>query len=100
MPLGLMAEMAYEEGEARLGPGDGVLFYSDGLVEAHSAGREMFGFGRLARLLTGAPGADGTIGGLLRELAAFTGPGWEQEDDVTLVTVLRHDADDASSIVP
>src|SRR3712207_7926138 len=35
MPLGLMSGMSYEEGEASLREEDGVLFYSDGLVEAH-----------------------------------------------------------------
>ena len=35
MPLGLMPGMSYEEGEASLTEGDSVLFYSDGLVEAH-----------------------------------------------------------------
>jgi serine phosphatase RsbU (regulator of sigma subunit) len=35
MPLGLMTGMRYEEGEASLREEHGVLFYSDGLVEAH-----------------------------------------------------------------
>jgi serine phosphatase RsbU (regulator of sigma subunit) len=35
MPLGLMPGMFYEEKETVLGPGEGVLFYTDGLVEAH-----------------------------------------------------------------
>src|SRR3712207_2144568 len=46
MPLGLMPRMPYEEKETTLAPGDGVLFYSDGLVEAHDPQREMFGFPR------------------------------------------------------
>jgi predicted ester cyclase len=35
MPLGLMPGMGYEEKETILKAGEGVLFYSDGLVEAH-----------------------------------------------------------------
>jgi hypothetical protein len=72
-----------------LAPGDSVLFYSDGLVEAHNPVREMFGFPRLMSLLGGH--ADGTppIVFLLRELADFTGAAWEQEDDITLVSLLR-----------
>ena len=31
-----MAGMGYEEKEINLGAGDGALFYSDGLVEAHN----------------------------------------------------------------
>lgn len=36
MPLGLMPGMGYEEKEVALGPGEGVLFCSDGVVEAES----------------------------------------------------------------
>ena len=46
-----MPEMSYEEKEAVLGDGDSVLFYSDGLVEAHDPGYEMFGFPRLGALI-------------------------------------------------
>ena len=44
MPLGLMPEMSYEEKDVDLREGDSVLFYSDGLVEAHDHHYEMFGF--------------------------------------------------------
>src|ERR671911_391467 len=52
MPLGLMPGMSYEEGEISLREGESVLFYSDGLVEAHDPQRlEMFGFSRLRELV-------------------------------------------------
>lgn len=90
MPLGLMPGMHYEEKETRLEPGESVLFYSDGLVEAHNTRREMFSFPHLRELLV-ARRAEGTtlIDTLLSELHNFTGDGWEQEDDVTLVTLER-----------
>jgi serine phosphatase RsbU (regulator of sigma subunit) len=47
MPLGLMPSMRYEEKETILAPGDTMLLYSDGLVEAHNPQRDMFGFPRL-----------------------------------------------------
>src|SRR5215469_8732024 len=47
MPLGLMPGMRYEEKQTGLRPGDSLLLYSDGLVEAHDLEREMFGFPRL-----------------------------------------------------
>lgn len=88
MPLGLMDGMVYEEHEVRLGSGDHILLYSDGLVEAHNPRREMFSFERLAALVAGASGSgQPLITRLLDELARFTGPGWVQEDDITLVTV-------------
>jgi serine phosphatase RsbU (regulator of sigma subunit)/anti-sigma regulatory factor (Ser/Thr protein kinase) len=88
MPLGLLPGMRYEENEARIEPGEAILFHSDGLAEAHDVDREMFGMPRLMELV-GAPREDDLIDLLLGELAAFTGPGWEQEDDITLVTVQR-----------
>ena len=87
MPLGLMPGMAYEEKEITLAPGESILFYSDGLVEAHNTRRQMFGFPHLMKLLEEVPGSTPTIDYLLAELASFTGPDWEQEDDVTLVTL-------------
>jgi serine phosphatase RsbU (regulator of sigma subunit) len=88
MPLGLMPRMSYEENETVLKPGESVLFYSDGLVEAHNPTGEMFGTPRLRSLLTEYPtDANGLNALLLEELARFTGEGWEQEDDITLLTL-------------
>jgi serine phosphatase RsbU (regulator of sigma subunit) len=90
MPLGLLPGMSYEEKEIVLERGDSVLFYSDGLVEAHDPHYEMFGFPRLQGLV-GAHRSDGPamVNFLLSELARFTGEEWEQEDDITLVTLDR-----------
>src|SRR5688500_14362637 len=90
MPLGLLPGMSYEEKEIGLEGGDTVLFYSDGLVEAHDPQRDMFGFPRLQGLV-GAHRSDGPamVNFLLSELARFTGEEWEQEDDITLVTLDR-----------
>jgi predicted ester cyclase len=89
MPLGLMPGMDYEEKETILTPGDSILFYSDGLVEAHNPQREMFGVPRLRRLIA-EHADDGSLGGfLMDELRSFVGDGWEQEDDITLVTLRR-----------
>ncbi len=89
MPLGLMPGMCYEEREVSIGPGESILFYSDGLVEAHNATREMFGFPRLKSLLAGQREHTSLVDFLLAELKDFTGETWEQEDDVTLVTLHR-----------
>ena len=89
MPLGLMPEMGYEEKEIVLDGGEGVLFYSDGLVEAHDPEGEMFGFPRL-RALVAQHGEERSLGNfLLEELYSFVGEGWEQEDDITLLTLRR-----------
>src|SRR5215211_104776 len=87
MPLGLMPNMSYEQKEITLEPGDNVLLYSDGLVEAHDPKGEMFGFPRLQKLVGAHPGGATLIDFLLAELEAFTGDEWEQEDDITLLTL-------------
>ncbi|MCB0066760.1 MAG: SpoIIE family protein phosphatase [Caldilineaceae bacterium] len=89
MPLGLLPGMPYEEKEIVLQPGDTLLLYSDGLVEAHNAKREMLGFPQLRSLVEEHGGGADLIPFLMQQLETFTGPGWEQEDDVTLLTVQR-----------
>ncbi|GHO49077.1 SpoIIE family protein phosphatase [Ktedonospora formicarum] len=96
MPLGLMPGMQYEEKETILAHGESILLYSDGLVEAHDPEREMFGFPRLIGLLGSYPGEPAPIDYLRHELAAFTGNDWEQEDDITLVTLQRTPAPDTT----
>src|SRR5215204_1954380 len=87
MPLGLMPGMSYEEKEIVLEPRDNVLLYSDGLVEAHDPKGEMVGFPRL-RALVAEQGEEGSLGDLcLEELYSFVGESWEQEDDITLLTL-------------
>jgi serine phosphatase RsbU (regulator of sigma subunit)/predicted ester cyclase len=87
MPLGLMPGMCYEEKEIVLKEGEAALFYSDGLVEAHDPQGEMFGFPRL-RALIAEHAEERALGEyLLEELYSFVGDGWEQEDDITLLTL-------------
>jgi serine phosphatase RsbU (regulator of sigma subunit)/anti-sigma regulatory factor (Ser/Thr protein kinase) len=96
MPLGLMPDMHYEEKEVHMAAGDTLLLYSDGLVEAHNPERDMFSFPRLMSLVGQYGDTGALIEYLLNELRSFTGIGWEQEDDVTLVT-LQHKGDDHMS---
>ena len=89
MPLGMMTGMSYEEGEVSLAEGECVLFHSDGLVEAHNPKGEMFGFPRL-RALVAEHGKERSLRNLLlEELYSFVGESWEQEDDITLLTLRR-----------
>lgn len=89
MPLGLMPGMTYDEQSFEFQPGDCALLHSDGLAEAHGPDREMFGFPRVSALV--AKGAAGTelIDLCLTELRAFAGADYEQEDDITLVSLER-----------
>jgi serine phosphatase RsbU (regulator of sigma subunit) len=75
--------------ERSLAEGNCVLFYSDGLVEAHNPKGEMFGFPRLRTLVAEHGEKRSLRNVLLEELYTFVGEGWEQEDDITLLTLRR-----------
>jgi len=90
MPLGLMPGMHYEEMEIVLQEGDSALLYTDGLVEAHDPEGKMFGFPRLQALVSEhGEEARSLEAAVLEELYSFVGEGWEQEDDITLLTLRR-----------
>ena len=89
MPLGLMPGMGYEEKEITLRAGETALFYSDGLVEAHGPKSEMFGIPRLQALIPERVEERSLVEFLMEELYSFTGEDWEQEDDITLLTLRR-----------
>ena len=89
MPFGLMPGMSYEESSAVMYPGDSLLLHSDGLAEAHDSKREMFGFPRLAEIASRPLSGERLIDACMSELENFTGPGVEQEDDITLVVLDR-----------
>jgi len=90
LPLGAMTRGRHTALEVKLAPGDLLLAYSDGVVEAHSPGGEFFGEERLALCLaTAPPGARATVEHVLHEIDAFT-RGSEAYDDITLLAVHRH----------
>jgi serine phosphatase RsbU (regulator of sigma subunit) len=82
--------MSYEQKETILHTGEAALFYSDGLVEAHDPKGEMFGFPKLRALVAEHAAEERSLEEtLLEELNSFVGEGWEQEDDITLLTLRR-----------
>lgn len=95
MPLGLMTLMQYEQKETMIRPDERILFYSDGLIEAHNSDHEMYGSKRLEELLAreefGRYHPREAIARLLFELKSFTGNQTKQEDDVTLLSLHRTD---------
>jgi serine phosphatase RsbU (regulator of sigma subunit)/anti-sigma regulatory factor (Ser/Thr protein kinase) len=108
MPLGLLPGIEYEETEGVIAPGSNVLLYSDGIVEAHDPASDMFGFPRLREAMTIDDAGSDLLDRLLDDLHRFTGPDWEQEDDITLVTLRRasgvadvahHDAPPGPSLI-
>jgi tetratricopeptide (TPR) repeat protein len=88
-PLGTFAAAQPREVELNLAPGDTLLLMSDGIVEAMSPGRELFGFERLSQIVAALPpGADahGVRAAVVAAVRQHTGSA-EQQDDITLVVV-------------
>ncbi|HET6659928.1 MAG TPA: SpoIIE family protein phosphatase [Rubrobacter sp.] len=82
--------MGYEEKQTILEAGEATLFYSDVLVEARDPKGEMFGFPRLRALVAEHAAEESSLGDfLVEELYSFVGEGWDQEDDITLLTLKR-----------
>jgi serine phosphatase RsbU (regulator of sigma subunit) len=94
VPLAIFPGVIYDDHKIRLMPGESLLMYSDGLVEAHDKNGDLFGTPRLNQVLSNQARSivlkgNDLIQHLLSKLGDFTGPDWEQEDDVTMVVLDR-----------
>ncbi len=87
-PLGIMADVDYRETQLQLSPGDRLLFYTDGVVEAMNDKEEIFGFQRLIDVVQGAAfmDADSLLKDVLNKVQAFTGKA-AQHDDQTMIAI-------------
>jgi phosphoserine phosphatase RsbU/P len=89
--LGLFAEATYLEIEVPMVPGDRVVLYTDGILEASNPSQEMYGRDRFKRFLeaNSSRGAGEFSDGLLNELARWSSQrsGQGQTDDITLLAV-------------
>jgi phosphoserine phosphatase RsbU/P len=89
LPLGAMADTTFREHTTVLAPGSCVLFYTDGLDEAHNDKKELFGKERVVKILGESDGsAHDALDSLLAEVARFA-EGEAQSDDLTLITLSR-----------
>lgn len=81
-----LSDLPCEQAAVEFGPGDSILFYTDGVTEASSAAG-MFGMDRLVSLMTaGDRRGSALLDEILRQMAAFTGSS-SYQDDVTLLTL-------------
>jgi hypothetical protein len=88
-PLGAFAAAQPREVRAALTPGDVLLLLSDGIVEAMSTDRELFGFDRLAQTVAALPDtadAHSVRAAIVEAVRRHAGAA-EQQDDITLVVV-------------
>lgn len=86
-PLGLLASARYLAGELTVEPGDALVLFTDGVVEAEGPGGEEFGTDRLAdvvRTFREQPSAR-IVAEVVRETEGFTGSGGYADDFTVLV---------------
>jgi sigma-B regulation protein RsbU (phosphoserine phosphatase) len=87
-PLGILGEAQYQETAVPLAPGDRLVFYTDGIVEAMNPAGEIFGFERLLAVMgeARAGSAGQVLQAVLDAVAGFAG-GAAQHDDLTVIAV-------------
>ncbi len=84
-PLGMLPGMKFSQETAVIGPGDTVVLYTDGIVEAMNAREELYGYERFEALLRkGSGDPEALKGAILSDVDRFTGLS-PQHDDMTLV---------------
>ncbi|PDW00421.1 GAF domain-containing protein [Candidatus Viridilinea mediisalina] len=88
IPLGINPSTEYCQIEVMLAPNDTILFYTDGIIEAHNQQRELFGFERIEQALQrwGNLEPNDLIEQLLAEVHAFSA-GMPPHDDMTIVVM-------------
>lgn len=85
LPLGVLADVEYESETFQLTPGDAVLLYTDGLVEAMSPSRQMYGMERLKRCASRGPStAAAFLERIVKDMQSHVADA-PQFDDMTIV---------------
>ena len=86
--LGPLGSARFQRAEVRLGPGDTLALFTDGLVERAGPGGEAYGTDRLRRLLLQGLSAAASVDAIFADCDAFGG-GAPLEDDVTVIVVRK-----------
>jgi sigma-B regulation protein RsbU (phosphoserine phosphatase) len=88
IPLGIIEDTVYDEGQMQLASGDVILFYTDGVTEAVNDQRDIFGVGQLMRVVQQnlAMDSQSLIDIIYSEVLKFAG-GEPQNDDLTLIVL-------------
>ena len=89
LPLGIRPDTAYQQTEVKMGAGDSVVLYTDGVTEAMNAANELYGITRLSAFMKTAPGRAEALGeGIVANLEEFCA-GLPQRDDICLICFHR-----------
>lgn len=98
LPLGLFDEAEYDELEFRAKPGDMFVFFSDGILDASNRKGELFGRGRVEKIVKESDGssAQSVVDALFKAVAEHSA-GVETFDDQTVVAIRVHGAPHGST---
>jgi sigma-B regulation protein RsbU (phosphoserine phosphatase) len=98
LPLGLFDDADYDEFRFKMKPGDMFVFFSDGILDARDRGGEMFGRGRVEKIIAECAGrsADCVVDRLFKAAAEHSA-GVETFDDQTVVAIKVKDGAAQSS---
>ena len=90
LPLGILATRSYHSGTTELRPGDLLLIFTDGIIEAEDGQEREYGEERLLDLMRGLgePGAKDAVHRLMSSVDAFVGLA-RQHDDITCLVVKK-----------
>jgi serine phosphatase RsbU (regulator of sigma subunit) len=92
--LGITPDARYEKSEILIGPGESVLFYSDGILEARNGSSELLGAARMAGMIAQAKGPPWGPG--LLEAVRLWLAGSPAEDDLTMLEIWRESSEAGS----
>jgi phosphoserine phosphatase RsbU/P len=89
LPLGIRSPGSYETASVDLQPGDSLIFYTDGVVEAFNEKNEEFGEDRWQSIIRSLPvlSAQETLQLLMKNVDEFVGA-TRQADDITCLVFL------------
>jgi sigma-B regulation protein RsbU (phosphoserine phosphatase) len=101
-PLGILPDAEYQETRLELAPGDKVVLYTDGIVEAMNERQEMFGFDRLLDVAREGRemGADALLARIMEAVGAFVGPAPQHDDLTAIVLSVFRGSDPAAGSPP
>jgi serine phosphatase RsbU (regulator of sigma subunit) len=85
--LGITPDVHYEKKEILLSPGESILFFTDGVIEAENENNELFGNDRLVDYIKGAKGPPWGKG--LLDLICHWRGNSSASDDLTILEIWR-----------
>jgi serine phosphatase RsbU (regulator of sigma subunit) len=89
LPLGVNPDTTYAQTQVKIGPGDSLAMFTDGVTEAMNAAKDLYGTARLAACMKAAPPQAEPLGkAIVADVEKFC-DGQAQRDDICLICFHR-----------